>query len=59
MYRNTEHSKARLETNKYNEEAQTNVLLLKGIQLCLEGINNIEGFTKGELTEMYDHIVVA
>ena len=40
----------------YNEEAHENILLLKERQFCLDGMNNIKGFTKAEQTELYGHI---
>ena len=60
MYRNTEQIQGRLNRNKkdYDDEAQAHILILKEITLSLEGLYSIEGFTKAELMEMYNHIAV-
>ena len=52
---NTEYMKARSESKEYGEEGHANIV--KKIKFCLEGINNIEGFTQTELREMYDLIL--
>ena len=53
MSRNTEHIKVRLESEEYHDEAQANILLVKDIKRCCEGINTSEDFTQAEWTAMY------
>ena len=55
MSRNTKDIKARWERQEYDKETQANILLLKEINVSLEGL---KGFTKAELMDMYDHIAV-